>query len=269
VVIFQSNSRIRGQSIPDQKQLMQSALETVTHQKKSMFLVAIEELASAIVTHIDPVTRALGSRLVSSTSIYNMRLLGGERKMSTLNTVRSFYRQNVPSADAPSSPRGAQPTDRLDAVVSAGLYGLHRVRSISFDHSRLVVHLVDEAVDGEITARHALSSEEERERNRLAQFEAGAQNVVRFLTQGVARSEALKRASAALDGQVELLHANAARQCVAERLESVTRRDDINRFFDQEEAQLLKPESMDWIDIEVQKSVAEHLHANSFFPNIL
>jgi hypothetical protein len=274
LVIIRSTSRVRAASAADDRRFLQSAMDEVTHQKKSMFLVALEDLASGIMNLMPPSIRLLacGSEMLTASVIYNMRLAVPKRTLSTLSTARSFYERHVPSEDAPVTPMFNALTDRLEAVVSAGGYnarhGGGRPR-MSMDRHWGLCEEISALTDAEVTQRHAMHFNEGRERIRLSQYEAGAHAVLRFQQQETVRSEALKRASMALDGQVELLRADAIRRCYAERQESIGRREAINALFDHAELTVLKPVDMDWVDVEVEKNVAEYTRSNSFFPNVV
>jgi hypothetical protein len=273
VVVIRSQARIRAASAADERRIMQAALDDVTHQKKSFFLVALEELASAIMHMMPPSIRHLlvGTDMLTASTLYNMRLSLPKRSMSLLPS-RSFAR-HVRSDDTPVTPMFAALTDRLDAVMSVG--NRHMRHRFSMDGRHIGWGTSDNSdtaralLANEILERHLVDASEVGERTRLSQFEASAHTVLRYATQEAARSEALSRASAALDGQVAALAAEASAQVRSERQESFARRTEINRFFDMAEKDVLNPQGMNWVDIEIEKKVAMHARSDTFFPGVL
>ena len=124
-------------------------------------------------------------------------------------------------------------------------------------------------LDLEVEGRHLINKAEEHSRIRLSQYEVSAHAFLKFALQESLRTEALQRATRALQGQVDELHREATRMIQSERRESIASRREINTFFDESEKKLLKAVDLDWVEVEIERAVERDARETSYFTSLL
>lgn len=257
---------------PVMPEIFQSLMDLATHQKKSLFLIATEEIASTIMRLAPPAIQLSNAAVVAS-GIYSTRFNMPMRRMTS---TLPMDRRNFEGAHVPSELGTPQCSfaisDKMEAmtqtmnqnvILNFRVDQATKRRGILQAMLRFFVHAL---FDFEVESRFLVSEEQSQQWEIIRNLEPGACVATTRGVQDLARAKAVGTASSALQAQLQELEKYTNVTAKAERVESYTRRKEINEFFDKSEGTLLKPQGVEWVQVEIDRG--KH-PPGTFFKDVL